>query len=437
MAPDTAPVPIRPLSSPATPLPRDVQHTTCCIVGGGPAGAVLGLLLARQGVPVLLLEAHADFDRDFRGDTLHPAILEIMDEIELADRLLLLPHTKMRNATVMTAAGPIQAVDFGRLHTRFPYIAMMPQSRFLNFIVSEAQRYANFHIVMRAHVQELIEEDGVVRGVCYQGQDGRHAVRAMLTVGADGRFSQLRKLAGFQPIVTSPPMDILWFRLPKRLDDPPGVMGRFGRGAGLIALDRGEQWQLGYVVPKGSYQSIKAAGIDTLRQAIVMLEPSLADRIGQLASWQDIAVLAVAADRLPRWYKPGLLLIGDAAHVMSPVGGNGINYAIQDAVAAANILTTRLQTGQVRPADLAAVQHRRAWPTRFIQAMVTMLQRRVIGAVLDPQRQEVPLLMRAAMHLRQIPVLRDVPAHILAFGIRREHVAPALRHAKQSETALP
>jgi len=411
---------------------RDVQQTTCCVVGGGPAGAVLALLLARQGISVVLLEAHADFDRDFRGDTLHPSILEVLDEIGLADRLLALPHAKVSVATAPTPAGPVQILDLHRLKTRFPFIAMMPQTRFLEFITAEAQRYPNFSMVFGANVHELIEESGTVRGVRYQGHDGWHEVRALLTIGADGRFSKVRKLAGFAAVTTSPPMDVLWLRVSKHPEEVGGIMGRFGSGALLVELDRGAQWQLGYIVRKGSYKQVQAAGIEALRQSIATIAPELADRVGEVQDWKDVALLSVASDRLKRWWKPGLLLIGDAAHVMSPAGGNGINYAVMDAVATANILTEPLKAGNVQPKDLAAVQRRRAWPTRIIQAIVSGIQDRVINRALDPSAAvQLPLVLRLPF-IRNLPLIRDFPPRLIGFGIRREHVDPALRAPAQA-----
>lgn len=395
---------------------KQVEQTTCCVVGGGPAGAVLSYMLARKGIDVMLLESHVDFDRDFRGDTLHPSILEVMDELGLADRLLQLPHTKVSKMTVQTLAGPVEMADLSHLHTKFPYITLMPQSLFLDFLTREAQQYQSFHVVMGARAETLIEEEGEVRGVGYRGRDGWHEVRALLTVGADGRFSKLRMLAHFQPKKASPPMDVLWFRLPRMLDDPHGALFRIGHGHAFIELDRGEQWQVASIIPKGSYQQLHTAGLERLRQSIVETVPEFKDRVATLTSWKDFSVLSVEADRLPRWYRPGLLLIGDAAHVMSPAGGNGINYAIQDAVATANRLSAPLTAGHVSVADLARVQQRREWPVRFIQALMNVLQDRLIASALDSNTMfRVPGFVRW-------PFVSNMVARLLAFGILPEHV---------------
>ncbi|ARV61319.1 monooxygenase [Nostocales cyanobacterium HT-58-2] len=393
----------------------DVQTTNCCIVGGGPAGAVLALLLARQGIPVMLLEAHKDFDRDFRGDTIHPSVMEIMEELGLAERLLELPHSKMRRLSVQTPETSVTFADFSRLKTRYPYITVLPQVRFLEFITAVAQKYPNFQLVLGANVQELIEEDGIIRGIRYRGHGGWHEVRAILTVGADGRHSRLRQLSGFEAIQTSPPMDVLWFRLPRKQRDPEGLMGRFGRGHIVAMLDRGDQWQIAYVIPKGGYQQIRAAGIEALRQSIVEVVPDLQDRIEHLQDWSQIAFLSVESSRLKRWYRPGLLLIGDAAHVMSPVGGVGINYAIQDAVVAANVLSKPLKEERVELHDLAKVQRQRELPTRVIQAFQSLVQQLIFARVLNQQQLQLPAFLR-------LPFLRDLPARLLAFGIFPAHV---------------
>jgi len=396
---------------------RDLQQSTVCIVGAGPAGAVLGLLLARRNIGVTLLESHQDFDREFRGDTLHPSTLEIMDELGLADQLLeKIPHSKVERFAFPANGGQIVLADLSRLKTRFPYIAMVPQPKFLEFVTAEAQRYPSFRLVMGAPVEELVEQDGLVRGVRYRARDGWHEVSALLTVGADGRFSRTRHLAGFEPIKTSQPMDVLWFRLPKSDQDPQGgAMGRIGRGRVLVLLDRADYWQVGYVIPKGSFQTLRAAGLEALQQGVAEIAPQLADRVLTLQDWQQVSLLSVESSRLERWFRPGLLLIGDAAHVMTPIGGVGINYAIQDAVVTANLLAGPLRSGRLRLRDLAAVQRRRELPIRVIQAVQALLAQQVLGRALDAsQPTTTPLLFRA---LLRVPVLRDVPARLIGFGL--------------------
>ncbi len=398
----------------------DVQQTACCVVGGGPGGAVLALLLARKGIAVTLLEAHGDFDRDFRGDTLHPSVMENMDELGLADRLLGLRHSKVPAITFEFDGVSVAFADFRLLKTPFPYITIMLQAEFLRFITGEAARYPNFRLVMGASVRELIEEDGEIRGVRYRSRDGRHEVRATLTVGADGRFSRIRRLARFEPIKTSPPMDVLWFRLPRRPDESEVAIARFGGGHIGILLDRGEQWQVAYVIPKGAYGELHAAGLDKLRGSFARLRPEVADRVGHLQEWNQVSVLSVESDRLPKWYRPGLLMIGDAAHVMSPVAGVGINYAIQDAIVAANVLGDSLREGEVRTRDLARVQRRREWPTRIIQAFQAQMQRRVLAPALDPTKPfAAPGFMR---FVPRVPLLRRLPARLVGFGVWPVHV---------------
>ncbi|MBL1197940.1 MAG: FAD-dependent oxidoreductase [Nostoc sp. ZfuVER08] len=394
----------------------DVQTTDCCIVGGGPAGVVLSLLLARQGISVMLLEAHKDFDRDFRGDTIHPSVMEIMEELELSDRLLQLPHTKIRRLSIQTPEDSVTLADFSHLKTQYPYITMLPQVKFLEFITQEAQKYPSFHLVMGANVHELIIENGVVHGVRYRGGGGWHEVRAILTVGADGRHSRLRNLGEFESIDTSPPMDVLWFRLPRQPEDPEGGMGRFGQGQIIAMLDRGDEWQVAYVIPKGGYQKLRAAGLEELKKSIVEVVPEFQQRIANLHDWSQVAFLSVESSRVKHWYRPGLLLIGDAAHTMSPVGGVGINYAIQDAVVAANVLTKPLKNRQVQLSDLAKVQHRRELPTRIIQAFQTFVQKRVFAPVLTSNRTFVP-----PAFLR-LPILRDLPGRLIGLGVFPVHV---------------
>jgi 2-polyprenyl-6-methoxyphenol hydroxylase-like FAD-dependent oxidoreductase len=396
---------------------KSVLRTTCCIVGAGPAGVVLALLLARKNIPVLLLEAHGDFEREFRGDTVHPSTIEILAELGLAERFLDLPHRKIRQALI--PANPPLTVSFDGLPTRFPFVAMMPQARFLEFVTAEAAKYPSYTLMMGATVRELIEEDGIVRGVRFQSEDGWHEARALLTVGADGRFSRLRHLSGLPVVASSPPMDVLWFRLPRLPSDPEGAVGQIQPGHFVVMLDRGDVWQLAYLVPKGGYRELHAAGLPNLRQRLVELIPWLADRVEtQLTDWKQTFLLSVESDRLVRWYRPGLLLIGDAAHTMSPIGGVGINYAIQDAVAAANLLADGLLAGRLSLHQLAAVQRRRELPTRVIQTIQTQIQNRVLAPALEGQRklpEVLPLLSR-------VPFLRRLPPRIMGMGIRTEHV---------------
>jgi 2-polyprenyl-6-methoxyphenol hydroxylase-like FAD-dependent oxidoreductase len=419
-----APAPAQAADPPAPPL---LERTTCCVVGGGPAGAVLALLLARQGTPVLLLEERQDFDREFRGDTIHPAVMQNLNEIGLARRLLRLRHTKVATLTVETGAGALRVnlgAGFAFWRTRFPFITVLAQARFLAFITAEAQRYPAFRLVMGARVDELVRENGIVAGVGYRGPDGRREVRAALTVAADGRFSRVRRLAGFEPVKTSPPMDVLWFRLSRRAGDPIETLGaRIGQGLFVLFIDRFDYWQMGCVIPKGGYKALRAAGLESLRAALARAAPAIADRVGELQEWKQIAVLSVESSRLKRWYQPGLLLIGDAAHVMSPVGGVGINYAIQDAVVAANVLGPRLKAGiPLRTRDLARVQRRREWPTRLIQTFQTLAQRAVMARVTAAGAGDPFTPPRLVRVLLKSPLVLALPARLIGFGLWPPHV---------------
>ncbi|HWZ53766.1 MAG TPA: FAD-dependent oxidoreductase [Candidatus Acidoferrales bacterium] len=392
-------------------------ETVCCIVGGGPGGAMLALLLARRGIRVTLLEMHKDFDREFRGDTVHPSTLELLDQLGLAEKIHRLRHATVTSPTLQIATGSFRPFDLGRLKTKFPYILMLPQKDLLELLTAEAAKYPNFRLEMGANVTQLITENGTVRGVHYEQDGNPHELRATLTIGADGRFSRVRRLLGIEPIGTSPPMDVLWFRLPHLPEDPPSIGGAFGgvgKGHMVLGLDRADYWQAGYVILKGSYQAVRAEGIEGLRRHIVEIMPALAKHVLSLTDWQQIAFLSVESSRCPRWCAPGVLLIGDAAHVMSPIGGVGINYAIQDAVVAANILTKPLLAGHVTLDDLKSVQRKREWPTRIIQFAQTQLQKRVVSAALQStQMVRVPWLIRAFL---RIPYLRDLPARLIAFG---------------------
>ncbi len=398
---------------------RDVrQATSCCIVGGGPAGAMLGLLLARKGVDVVVLEKHGDFLRDFRGDTIHPSTMEIMDELGLADKLLRLEHTKAPRLRFRTPQ--VTVADFRRLKTRFPYVAFMPQWDFLDFVTKEAARYPNFRLEMNAEVKELVEEDGAVRGVRYEAPDGAHEVRAALTVAADGRHSRVREQSGLEVIETGPPIDVLWFRLPRREGDPAESSGYIGAGKVLVLINRGDYWQTAYVIPKGADRRVRGAGLDAFRRSIGEAVPYVADRTGELRDWEQVKLLSVQIDHLRRWHRPGLLCIGDAAHAMSPVGGVGINLAIQDAVAAANALAGPLREGRVELRHLRAVQRRREVPIRVIQGFQTLAHRRVFApAVSSGGLPSPPAPVRALLRMRSV---RDLPARIIASGVWPVHV---------------
>ena len=396
-----------------------VHKTDCCIVGAGPAGVVLAYLLARKGIAVTLLELHNDFDRDFRGDTVHPSVLEIMDELGLAEKLHRLRHAKLRRISLQVGSTHGITIDFNFLKTKFPYIMMLPQAQFLKFMTDEAAGFSTLSLIMGANVQELIREDGVVHGVRYREHDDDdwHEIRASLTVGADGRSSRIRRLSEMEPIKTSPPMDVLWFRVPRLDGDPDGIAGRVANGHILVMLDRMEEWQIALVILKGSYHALREAGLGKLKHTIVETAPELADRVDHLKAWKQVAFLSVESSRLPKWYQPGLLLIGDAAHVMTPVGGVGINYAIQDAVVAANVLAGPLKSARLQTSDLARVQRKRALPTRFIQAFQAAVQKRILANALDASRPfKIPFLLR-------LPLLRRIPARLIAFGIWRVHVA--------------
>jgi 2-polyprenyl-6-methoxyphenol hydroxylase-like FAD-dependent oxidoreductase len=407
-----------------------VEHTTCIVVGGGPAGALLAYMFAHSGIPVTLLESHRDFDRDYRGDTLHPSILEIMDELGLADDLLKLPHVKLDKLTSPTPAGPIEMGSFTHLKTKFPYIALMHQRQFLDFVTTRAKEFPCFHLVMGARVDEIVESNGKVIGVRYRGVNGIHELHALLTVGADGRYSTLRKLGGFTAIKTAPSIDLLWFRLSRRPNDPHGLMGRFGNGHVLIQLDRDDMWQCGFSIPKGSYGQLRAAGLESLRETITGTAPEFDERISELHDWKQISLLSIQADYVTQWHKPGLLLIGDAAHVMSPVGGNGINYAIQDAVVTANLLTSPIKAGTLSTDDLAQVQLKRRWAVKTIQTVVGLIHQVLPIALEANKRFTKPNasfqhfganFARGAMTLAR-PFINALIIPVIAFGISPVHV---------------
>lgn len=399
--------------------PLNVKQTNCCIVGGGPTGAILGLLLARQGVPVMLLEAHKNFNRDFRGDIIHSSVMEIMDQLGLTEQLLQsIPHNKTDKILFQTPKQTVTFADFSRLKTRHPYLTIIPQPKFLEFITNEAKRYPHFQLVMGANVQELIEEDGEICGVRYREQGGWTEIRAELTVGADGRFSRIRQLAGLELMKNSAPMDLFWLRLPRKEHEPEGLIARFGPKRALVKYSFFDKWQMAYIIPKGNYQEMRAAGIEALQKSIVEVVPEFADRVHLLNDWKQASLLSVEVGILERWYRSGLLLIGDAAHIMSPVGGVGINYAIQDAVAAANIIGTPLKKDKLKLRHLAKVQRQRQFPIQVTQGFQAFIQKQITAKALQADNTlKIPAYLR-------FPLLRDLPARLLSFGVR----PPRIKH---------
>ncbi|HET8919870.1 MAG TPA: FAD-dependent oxidoreductase [Xanthobacteraceae bacterium] len=394
--------------------------TQCCIAGGGPAGMMLGFLLARAGVRVVVLEKHADFLRDFRGDTVHPSTLELIRELGLLDEFLKLPHRTVDRLSLQVGNRRIRLIDLTHLPTQCKYIALMPQWDFLNFLAEHGRRYRQFDLRMRAEATDLIESGDRIVGVRVNTPDGELTVHADLVVGCDGRHSTVREKAGLQTDDYGAPMDVLWFRITRRDTDGTDVFGHIEAGALLVMLDRGDYWQCAYVIPKGGIDRVTANGIEAFRNRVVALSPFLADRIGELRSFDDVKLLSVMVNRLRQWWRPGLICIGDAAHAMSPIGGVGINIAVQDAVAAANRLAAPLQAGTTSSGHLQAVQARRDFPARMTQKIQLTMQNRIIGPALQSTREPKPPLLFELFDT--FPPLRRLPARLLALGIRPEHV---------------
>jgi len=395
--------------------------TRCCIVGGGPAGMMLGFLLARAGIEVVVLEKHADFFRDFRGDTIHPSTMQVMHELGLLDDFLKVPHQEVKQIGAVFNNTPIQIADFTHLDVAKPVLGLMPQWDFLKFIQKHASKYPGFRLVMNANVTDIIKENGRVTGVKVETDDGLQEVYASLVVGTDGRRSTVREKAGLNVISSGVPIDILWFRFSRQDSDPEQTVGRFDSGRIMILINRDKYWQCGYIIDKGGYEKIEQKGIIDFRETLAQLSPFLADRINELKSWDDVKLLTVDIDHLEKWYTDGLLCIGDAAHAMSPVGGVGINLAIQDAIAAANILYQPLQQNIVIDAPtLASVQKRREFPTRVIQKLQITIQNGISSRrEVENKDKKPPLVFRL---LTLFPVLRRIPARVIGIGIRPEHI---------------
>ena len=404
------------------------QRVQCCIAGGGPAGLMLGVLLARAGVTVAVLEKHNDFLRDFRGDTIHPSTLQVLHELGWLDEFLTLPHQRVSNFQARFGDATLAVADFSHLPVAAPYIAMMPQWDFLNFLADKGRKYPSFKLVMNAEALDLMIGNGRVTGVRAKSAKCEFEIEADLVVAADGRTSVLRKAAGLTSETFGVPMDVLWFSLPRAANDTDQTQGRFDAGRIFIMLNRGETWQCAFVIPKGANDTVRAAGLEAFRASVAALVPFDAARANCIADWDHVKLLTVKVDRLKEWARPGLLCIGDAAHAMSPVGGVGINLAIQDAVAAANVLAGPLRESRLTFNDLKQVQTRRDFPTRMTQRLQLLMQNAIIAPALSSKGKfKPPLALRL---MTSIPGLNRIPARLMGLGVRPEHVATFIRQGR-------
>ncbi len=397
------------------------SSTSCCIAGGGPAGLMLGYLLARAGVAVTVLEKHADFLRDFRGDTIHPSTLTVLDDLGLLEAFLALPHQEVAELTGEVYGREVTVADFRHLAAARPFLVLVPQWDFLDFIAREAAKLPRFALHLGASAVAVLEAGGRVDGLRVQQGGREFEIRAELVVGADGRHSTVRPSAGLASVDVGAPIDVLWFRLSRRGGDPARTGGIVAPGAMLVTLNRDSYWQCAFVIPKGALAPLQQQGIGAFRERVAHTAPFLADAAAELRSWDDVKLLSVQIGYLPRWWREGLLCIGDAAHAMSPVGGVGINLAIQDAVAAANLLAGPLLRHQLRAQHLAAVQRRRAWPARVTQRVQVAIQDEVLSPLLARQRAPADLPLPLKL-LQRLPLLRRLPARLVGIGVRPERV---------------
>lgn len=395
------------------------MKTRCCVVGGGPAGMMLGYLLARAGVDVVVLEKHADFFRDFRGDTVHPSTLQVMDELGLIDGFLKLPHQQIQKLDGIFGGTSVRIADLSRLSVKYPFIAMMPQWDFLNFLRESGRRFASLKVLMSAEATDLIRSGDAVTGVRAETPDGPVDIAADLVIGCDGRHSIVRERAGLAVEEIGAPMDVLWFRVGRRPNETENLFARVDHGKMMVTFDRGDYWQCAYVIAKGQYEAVKARGLPALLEDVLRLAPILKTGIADVKSFDDVKLLTVAINRLTRWTRPGLLCIGDAAHAMSPIGGVGVNLAVQDAVATANILAAKLVHGCPSEDELDAVRRRREFPVRVTQRMQVIAQNNIISAALKPGDQPMPFALRL---ITALPVLQGLTARLVAVGVRPEHV---------------
>lgn len=397
------------------------KKVRCCIVGGGPAGMMLGYLLGRAGIEVVVLEKHADFFRDFRGDTVHPSTLEVMDELGLIDGFLKLPHQRLQKMDGLFGGTPVRIADLSRLHTKYPFIAFMPQWDFLNFLREAGRRFASLEVMMSTEAVDLIRRGETIAGVRAKTPDGILDIEADLTIACDGRHSTVRERAGLAVEEIGAPMDVLWFRAGRKPDETEKVFARVEPGKMMVTFDRGDYWQCAYVIAKGQYDAVRARGLQALLDDVVRMAPILKGGIADVKSFDDVKLLTVAINRLKRWTRPGLLCIGDAAHAMSPVGGVGVNLAVQDAVATANLLADKMQHGCPSENDLDAIRRRREFPVKMTQRMQVIVQNKIIsGALKGGDRPlKVPLIVRL---ITALPWLQGIPARLLALGVRPEHV---------------